>query len=705
MFYLSKYLPELYLSTPSLTVGRPKYQTISDSTYLAGGAFVVAWKDTQSESGVTRSEGAGATIFDSFGKVIASQILDPGSPNFFSGEHKPSLTTLSSGNWLAAWSHTDSTMGGALTSAAYAAIFTPTGQLLGSQIMIRPQTSSLGAADLSSVVVTALSGDRFVATWTQREALGFPFTFEIRGQIYSGTGQAIGPQFSVETGSPTVTPIIALLANDRFISAWTYTDQSQHTQIKAQIFDASGGKVGSTLSLAVTSQMSATAKASIAGLANGTFVLVWNDSSGDSDIRGQIFNAAGQAIGAQFTVNATLSGDQTAPQIVVLPDDSFVISWTDTSHVGGDNSQSAIKLRHFDSTGAALGTDVLVNTFIAGGQSDSSLTLLSDGKLFVSWTDSNRAASDTTIAPGINGQIFTLSSDAPSPRQLHNDINRDGNSDILFFRAGGLAAAWETDGSHIRKASAIGALDPGMTIVGTGDFDGDRQCDFVLRASDGTIALWEMNGTRIKLAAGVGTPAEGFAVAGTGDFNGDYKSDVLLERSDGFLALWEMNGATVTREAGIGSLPSTFKVADIGDFNGDMHSDILMLSASGDLAIWQMDGSTINLAAGIGALPSGNTIAGIGDFDGDGKADILFQDGAGVVSMWEMDGSTIKLAAGVGVLPSGFEIAGSGDFNGDGRADILLRNGAGFVATWEMDGATVKMEAGVGALGTDWFLL
>ncbi|MEM6162726.1 hypothetical protein AAH446_19645, partial [Erwinia sp. P6884] len=79
---------------------------------------------------------------------------------------------------------------------------------------------------------------------------------------------------------------------------------------------------------------------SVTGLPDGGAIVVWQSASGDgsgSCIKGQLLDAKGQPVGAEFTVNATTAGDQLTPQVAALADGSFQVVWSTDSggHIKG----------------------------------------------------------------------------------------------------------------------------------------------------------------------------------------------------------------------------------------------------------------------------------------------------------------------------------------------------------------------------------
>ena len=394
--------------------------------------------------------------------------------------------------------------------------------MVGSQITIRPTVSSIsGAQDITKVVITALDQNEFVATWTQKES-GPNQVYDIVGQIFSGTtGQTIGSQFAVETGNPLTDPHITSLANDKFLSSWTVPDVNSQSQIK-------GGR--SSMAMAprlarrcrwkpLLSPVGSRKPVSPTAIFMPTRLFERCNRRPEwrrhprPDIRPLCWK---QDSGPEFNVNSNPTGDQTEPAVAVLPDGSFVVSWTDNS--GGHGLD--IKLQHFDQNGSSLGVRRYWSTRTLTAISPAPRSeVLSDNELLVTCRlDSSQATPQSFVVSGIDGQLFKFSS-VPAPAiPTHNDIDRDGQSDLILHNDNGSAAVWEMNGPQVKFSTAIGTTMTGYDLVGTGDIDGDRQTDLLFRDhSSGYVVAWEMNGTTVKLAAGVGPLSTDFTVAGTGD--------------------------------------------------------------------------------------------------------------------------------------------------------------------------------------------
>ena len=97
------------------------------------------------------------------------------------------------------------------------------------------------------------------------------------------------------------------------------------------------------------------------------------DPSG-RDIRGQMFDASGTAVGSEFLVNTTTTNNQLDPSVTGLAGGGFVVTWSDGSQTAGDTSSGGIRGQIFDASGTAVGSEFLVNTTTTNGQAEPSVT-------------------------------------------------------------------------------------------------------------------------------------------------------------------------------------------------------------------------------------------------------------------------------------------------------------------------------------------
>lgn len=227
---------------------------------------------------------------------------------------------------------------------------------------------------------------------------------------------------------------VAALAGGRFVAVWTDVNKplgDYGTGVTAQIFTADGTPVGSEF-LVNTSKLKIQDNPVVTGLADGRFVVSWQDET--RGVAAQIFGANGSKIGGEFKVDPTTPGGHGLTAISSLVDGGFVVGWGDDE---GGNSKQAGKIQIFDAAGAKVGGELRVNE---GGA--VKLTLLSNGDFlaYSSYGSGEGTAAVTTArfykADGTAlGDEFQLHSPVPD-RQL--DM-----ASVAALPGGGFVATWQ----------------------------------------------------------------------------------------------------------------------------------------------------------------------------------------------------------------------------------------------------------------------
>ena len=303
-----------------------------------------------------------------------------------------------------------------------AQIFDAAGDRVGSEFLVNTETLS----NQQQPTITSLASGGFVVSWIDPSGQGGDASgYGIKAQIFDASGTKVGGEFPVNTATlnSQQEPTIAALPSGGFVVSWI--DQSGQGGdanpygIKAQIFDAAGTKVDSEF-LVNTITADNQFEPSVAGLASGGFVVVWSDVSqtgGDSSstsIKAQIFDAVGAKVGTEFLVNVETSGFQLQPVITGLASGGFVATWRDSSGQGGDADSTGIKARIFDASGDPVGDEFLVNTVTVNNQQDPAITALASGGFVISWGSPSGQSAQVFDAAGAKvGNEFVLA-DSPS---------------------------------------------------------------------------------------------------------------------------------------------------------------------------------------------------------------------------------------------------------------------------------------------------
>jgi len=378
-------------------------QTNPEITALAGGGYVVTWQDySPSLLGLGGTE-ISLRVYDANGNPIGpEQTANP--PSIVGGQiasqSQPAITSLPNGGFVLTW--TDPALLGLTGDNVITQIYDASGNQVGGNFSANGGLLGILTGDQDNSSVTALANGNFLVTWSNLPLLGIGGD-TIQGQIISATGTKIGDQFvinNINAGTQDDS-VVTGLSNGGFVVTWVDTSnqlgENSGSAIAAQIYDANGVQVGNEFRVNTTTAGSQTSP-EVTALANGNFVVAWSDPANGGDIKAQIYTATGTAVGSEFTLNGVTTGAQGEVSIAARADGGFVAVWQDNSGQYGDASGSAIVLQAYDATGAAVGTPVLVNTSVTGNQADPTVAVLADGSIAVSWE---------TPGPGGNTQIVT----------------------------------------------------------------------------------------------------------------------------------------------------------------------------------------------------------------------------------------------------------------------------------------------------------
>ena len=358
----SKFGSEFLVNTK--TTGNQSDPTI---TALADGRFVVAFTDYSPNLYDPEVSAIRAQVYYADGSksgaeftVVENWREDNGGGGYLvpPSADQPSLTALGDGRFMMTYLLAHFGLGGQ-AGDLMAQMFNADGSKSGSEILV----THLGGNNALQYSVTMLTDGSFVAVYTREEYYVGPTN--VLGQVFNADGSKSGGEFFVNadiTGYQSA-PSVTALADGHFVVAFTDYSQSpddpSRLAVRAQVFNADGGKSGAEFLVNTTTTESQNSP-SITALADGRFVVVFHDGSHSSDdssglaIRAQVFNADGTKSGSEFLVNTTTDGDQSDPSISVLADGRFAVTWTDGSGSPDDSSATAVRGQIFDPRVAAV---------------------------------------------------------------------------------------------------------------------------------------------------------------------------------------------------------------------------------------------------------------------------------------------------------------------------------------------------------------
>jgi hypothetical protein len=376
-------------------------------TALDNGRFVVTWTDVSQSGGDTQGTGVRGQVFNADGSKLGSEFLVNTATD--ANQRTPAVTSLPDGRFVAVWVNDFKSVSGQ--------IFNRDGAKSGDEIDIAPPSRMAG--DLG---VAALPDGTFIVSWTEQNALGVDAVDPV-ARAFASAGTPLSSKFLLSTGTAghQFSPAIAAFGDRKFAAVWV-ENTAEQSSIKLQLF-ANGIKVG--VEIPVTSTNGATnSDPQIAVLGDGRLVVLWTvDKGTENEIRGQLLNSDGSPLGNDFRVNTSL-GDEAAfrPEITALADGRFVVTWEDRKN-GLDKDGDAIHAQVFNADGTKSGSEFLINTTTKGSQERPAITALADGRFVVAWADGSQSGGDTS-GRAIRAQIF-------DPREKGVNLTGTGRDDDL----------------------------------------------------------------------------------------------------------------------------------------------------------------------------------------------------------------------------------------------------------------------------------
>lgn len=202
-----------------------------------------------------------------------------------------------------------------------------------------------------------------------------------------------------------------------------------------QRVDADGGKVGPEILVNQDANYNQRTP-SVAVLGNGNIVVVWVcEYAASSDWRanfrvdliGRIFNPQGEPVGDEFTISAGSAIAQANP-VLARNGDGFLVAWSQQD--GAVTTGWDVFARSHDAAGNAVGASFRVNAFTAGDQFGPRVASSGDRQMIV-WTSVGQDGSREGVygrqllAGAFDGDEFRINDQTVS-RQLHPALATDG---------------------------------------------------------------------------------------------------------------------------------------------------------------------------------------------------------------------------------------------------------------------------------------
>ncbi|RJT53527.1 carboxypeptidase regulatory-like domain-containing protein [Rahnella variigena] len=374
--------------------GGPEMAAFTDAAH--SGMYITVW-NAGSGPGDTSGTGIVGQIFAADGTPLGSNVQINTTTD--SSQNYPDVITLSDGSVVVYWDSGDSGANGSDIRAVHYRVDAETGAL-----------TLVGSGDF--IVNTYTSGKQYKPVGVALEDGGYLLIWGSEGgdgdgsaiyaQRFDANDNRVGREFLVNTttsgnqgsggDSVDATHIFdAVLTEDGSVYVTWQSDNvdGAGTGIEGIVINVDAAFY-SEYTVNTTTAGNQTVS-SVVGLPDGGAIVVWQSANGDGSgtgIKGQLLDAKGQPVGAEFTVNTTTAGDQLTPQVAVLADGSFQVVWSTDSggHIKGQGYTYS-----YDSSGnvsgvVADGAEYNVDSGTAASKMRvPAITGLDDGGYLVVW--------------------------------------------------------------------------------------------------------------------------------------------------------------------------------------------------------------------------------------------------------------------------------------------------------------------------------
>ena len=284
------------------------------------------------------------------------------------GSSEPEVTGLAGGGFVVSWSDSDDSLIG-----VWARVFDASGNPVTGEFLVNTET--MGTESQPSIA--ALTSGGFVIGWS--ETNGLNGSSDIEAQIFDASGAKVGSEFAVNAASNQnqYFPVLGALPGGGFVATWI----DGFSGVSGQIFDSAGNKVGAEFLFAGNTGF----YHALTVLSSGNFVIAMVDGAGD--ISGQIFSPAGAPIGDPFKLNTVTDDNHDMPTLTALPDGGFVASWRESTGTVNFFQDGEIKAQVFDADGVKIGDEFMVNDGTTGGQAIPKAAAFGSGDFIIGWQD------------------------------------------------------------------------------------------------------------------------------------------------------------------------------------------------------------------------------------------------------------------------------------------------------------------------------
>ncbi len=380
-------------------------------------------------------------------------------------QRTPAIAVAADGHYVVVWV-SDGQDGS--KDGVYARVYNVDGSARSGEIQVNATTSD----DQNAPAVAIDGSGRFVVAW-QSFTGGVGGNWDIYARSFDAAGVAISAQKRITSeGADQIAPSVAMDAAGNVVIVYSGQGDAKNSD-KDGVYARTSTYTLATIATEALVNTTTTGVQTAAAVARhaGGHVVAWQSAGQDGSgngIHAQRFDSAGVKVGSEFRINLTTVGDQKTPSVATNAAGEFVVAWESANQ---DGSGLGVIARRFDSAGAALTGEVLVNTTTASDQFDPGVVLADDGRFAVAWASTAQDHADA--GRGVYLRSFAADGGPIGPEILVNSVTVDVQAapSLGIAADGRMVAVWH---SRLQDGNGYGVhgqrfLQPGALRYLVGD--------------------------------------------------------------------------------------------------------------------------------------------------------------------------------------------------------------------------------------------
>jgi hypothetical protein len=345
------------------------------------------------------------------------------------GQATPDVAVDRNGHFVVVWEG----VGEDDASGVFGRRYRSAGEPFGGEF--RVNTSTVQPSERPAVGADAEGG--FVVAW--KNPAGYTWA-----RPFDANGTASSPEFLVGLAAYAARPSLDVQADGSFVVAWLQnimgTYGSYGYQINVRQFDGNGGDSSYPVDAVSFLPRSGV---TVRSRDDHSFIVAWSGAGPGDDVGifARRFGALGGTLGTAFRVNFATDGTQTQPALAIDGDGGFLVAWRTAPASAGN-----IEARRFDASGEAMGLEFTVNSYATGDQHSPSVAVNADGRFVLAWSSPSAGGVQARLVEGAApvGSEFAVSTQpgtapavaARGPGDFvvvwQDTSGRDGSGDGVF---------------------------------------------------------------------------------------------------------------------------------------------------------------------------------------------------------------------------------------------------------------------------------